>query len=127
MDLLQKPEQAHWQAKAWLKWQRSQRKSDYVKYMYTDKDFSTAFAEGVYFFTSEGCTKEWHPKLNRATWSVVVADSDGQHLAACTGPVWAHNPQTSPTGEFCGFAAVCHLAKEAASNSLLITKVWSQP
>ena len=32
---------------------------------------------------------------------VQLAHDQGEHLAACTGPVWAHLPQTSPADEYC--------------------------
>ena len=56
------------------------------------------------------------PNLNRASWTVVVADSDGQQLSSCAGPVWAHLPHTSPVGELCGLVAACQLAKGVAKH-----------
>ena len=79
-------------------------------------NFEEAFAQCRYLFTDGGCTKTWHPKLNRATWVVVAGTEDGRHLAACTGPVWANLPQTSPAGEYCAMAAACQLAKGIAKH-----------
>ena len=47
---------------------------------------------------------------------MVVADSTGEALASCAGPVWANLPHTSPAGEFCGLAAACQLAKGCAKH-----------
>ena len=52
-----------------------------------DLEFEAAFNECTHVFTDGGCTQMWHPKLNISTWSVVVSDCDGQHLAAYIGPV----------------------------------------
>ena len=47
---------------------------------------------------------------------MVIADDNGEALAACAGPVWANLPQTSPAGEFCGLAAACQLASGCAKH-----------
>ena len=86
------------------------------KFVYTDVDFDTAFGDSEHLYTDGGCTKQFHPKLNRASWSVAVINDEGDYLAACAGPVWANLPQTSPAGEYCGFAAACQMAKGVAKD-----------
>ena len=83
------------------------------KYQFTELDFADAFYQAAYIFTDGGCTKPWHPRLRRASWSVVAADQDGEHTAACLGPVWSTLPQTSQVGEVRGLAAGRQLAKGA--------------
>ena len=75
------------------------------KFRYTEAGYDEAMDDAHYVFIDGGCTQEWHPRLNRATWSVVVADSTGLHTAACSGPVWDSLPQTSQAGEIVGLAA----------------------
>ena len=84
------------------------------KYRYSDLASDTSFAEATTTFTDGGCIRQWHPKLNRASWAVVASDADGNHAAASLGPVWATLPQTSQAGEICGLAAARQLARGVA-------------
>ena len=84
------------------------------KYRYSDLPFDQAIEQAAYLFSDGGCSKEWHPKLNRASWAVIAAGCNGEHTAACLGPVWRHLPQTSQAGEMCGMAATRQLAKGVA-------------
>ena len=96
-------------------------------YQYTELDFTDAFCQAAYIFTDGGCTKPWHPQLRRASWSVVAANNEGEHTAACLGPVWATLPQTSQVGEVCGLASTRQLAtgipKKLYTDSTTVVRV----
>ena len=84
------------------------------KLQYTDTEYYQAFEQATCLYTDGGCTKEFHPKLNRATWAAVAEDEAGEITAASCGPVWATLPQTSQAGELVGLAGARQLARGMA-------------
>ena len=52
------------------------------------------------------CTCEFHPALNRASWSIVGLDPDENEPLEVTGPVWASLPQTGAAAERVAMTAV---------------------
>ena len=71
-------------------------------------DTDLAFASGV-AFSDGSCTKPFHPALARAAWAAGTIDRDGNIIGVAHGPVWRSLPQTSPTAEVVGMAAVVQL------------------
>ena len=62
------------------------------------------------------CSKEFHPSLNRASWSVVGWDPDESEDLHVAGPVWQGLPQTSAAAERVAMMALHQLADQNAQH-----------
>ena len=76
----------------------------------TDEAFSCGIA-----FSDGSCTRPFHPALARASWAAGAIDNDGNLIGVAHGPVWRNLPQTSPTAEVVGMAAVAQLIPQGTA------------
>ena len=94
-------------------------------------DFELA---GHTLFNDGACTRPFHPSLARAAWATTMVNREGEVIAACSGPVWAHLPQTAPSSEVVAAAASTQVAAKASrcvkivgDNASVVNTMASRP
>ena len=75
---------------------------------------------GHMVFPDGACSRPFHPRLARATWSAVLATVEGEMVATCSGPVWAGLPQTAPCAETVAAAAISQLLSTARKEVTMV-------